>query len=470
MRKIGIIILSGLAVIHLLAGAARAQKRSVAEEILEILRAENKISEEKYQELMNRAKAETEAREAGVEAYRRDPVKAVKQDRSLDWLSRFSFSGDLRARGEGFYQGNGPLANARTRMRYRLRFGAQMKISDELLAGIRLASGDSNDPVSTNETLTNLFTRKPVSIDQAYIMLTPKDSIGLGDFAWTPITLYTGKFANTFFKPRAVMSSELIFDDDLSPEGLAETFTLYEGSDGLLRRFQLNAAQWTVRENSRSADAWMMGEQAVVALQPLPSTRLTLAFGDYFFSKEDAIAQARNSNSALKITNSVILKDGTIVKGGRSLTPGTEGKEFRRFLGGFNIVNASMQLDYNTGYAQWPFTLMADFAHNTDAKNGDDIAVWAGASLGVTRNPGDWAFSLAWARTETESVLSTFSYSDFGRDGGTNVQGPFVKIDYMLFPRLTISAKNHFVSFIDRPKGQTNATLHRFQLDAQVTF
>lgn len=470
MRKMSTIILSGFALVHLLAGAGLAQKKSVAEEILEILRAENKISEERYQELMNRAKAETEAREAGVEAYRRDPVKTIKQDKSLDWLNRFSFSGDLRARGEGFYQEHGPLANARTRMRYRLRLGAQMKISDELLAGIRLASGDSNDPVSTNETLTNLFTRKPVSIDHAYLMLTPKESIGLGDFAWSPITLYAGKFMNTFFKPRAVMSSELIFDDDLSPEGLAETFTLYDGSDGLLRRFQLNAAQWTVRENSRSADAWMLGGQAVVAIQPLPSTRLTLAFGDYFFSKEDAIAQARNGNSSLKVTNSVILEDGTIVKGGRSLTPGTEDKEFRRFLGGFNIVNASMQLDYNTGYAQWPLTLMADFAHNTDAKDGDDIAVWAGASLGATRNPGDWAFSLAWARTETDSVLSTFSYSDFGRDGGTNVQGPFVKVDYMLFPRLTISAKNHFVSFIDRPEGQSNSTLHRFQLDAQLTF
>ena len=87
---------------------------------------------------MNRAKAETEAREAGVEAYRRDPVKTVKQDKSLDWLNRFSFSGDLRVRGEGFYQDHGPSANARTRMRYRLRFGAQMKISDELLAGFAL--------------------------------------------------------------------------------------------------------------------------------------------------------------------------------------------------------------------------------------------------------------------------------------------------------------------------------------------
>lgn len=345
-----------------------------------------------------------------------------------------------------------------------------MKITDEILAGVRLASGDSNDPISTNETMTNLFTHKPISIDHAYLMLTPKESVGLSEFGWTPITLYAGKFANTFFKPRAVMTSEMIFDDDLSPEGAAETFTLYEGSDGLLRRFQLNAAQWTVRENSRSADAWMFGGQAVVAIQPLPSTRLTLAVGDYFFSKTDSIAQARNGNSALKISNSVVLKDGTVVEGGRPLTPGTGDKEFQRFVGGFNIINGSMQLDFNTGYAQWPFTLMADFAQNTDTESSDDIAVWAGASLGATRNPGDLAFSLAWARTETDSVLSTFSYSDFGRDGGTNVQGPFVKVDYMLFPRLTISLKNHFVSFIDRPKGQSNSTVNRVQLDAQVTF
>jgi hypothetical protein len=470
MRKIGIMMLSGLAVISLFVGAARAQKKSVAEEILEVLRAENKISEEKYQELMNRAKAENEAREAGVEAYRRDPVKIIKQDRSLDWLNRLSFSGDLRVRGEGFYQDHGPAANARTRMRYRLRFGAQMKISDELLAGLRLASGDANDPISTNETLTNLFTRKPISIDQAYIMLTPKASIGLEDYAWTPVTLYAGKFTNHFFKPRAVMTSELIFDDDLSPEGLAETFTLFEGSEGLLRRFQLNASQWTVRENSRSADAWMFGAQAVAALQPFSSTRLTLALAGYYFTKEDAIAQARNSNSSLNVTNSVILRDGTIVKGGSRLSPGTGDKQFKDFLSRFRIVNASMQLDYNTGYARWPLALIGDFAYNTDAEDGDDVAVWAGISLGATRNPGDWAFSLAWARTETDSVLSSFSYSDFGRDGGTNVQGPFVKIDYMLFPRLTISAKNHFVSFIDRPKGQSNSLLHRFQLDAQLTF
>ena len=470
MRKLTVTFWGGVVATVLGVSPALAQKRSVAEEILEILRAENKISDERYQELMNRAKAENEAREAGVEAYRRDPVKIIKADRSLDWLSRFTFSGDLRTRMEGFYQEQGRNANARTRARFRLRFGAQMKISDELLAGLQLASGDLNDPISTNETLTNVFTRKPVSINQAYITLTPKETIGLGDWAWNPISVTVGKFSNQFFKPRAGISSEMIFDDDLVPEGVHETFTLYDGSEGLLRRFQIHGAQWVYREVARAADGWMFGGQAVATIQVLPSTRLTLALADYYFSKEELIAQARNTNSALRITNSVVLQDGTIVRGGAPLTPGTGTKQFQSFLGSYNVLNGSLQLEYNTGYAKWPLTLMGDVARNFNAKGSEDLAIWAAISLGQTRNPGDWAFSAAWARTETDSVISAFSFSDFGRDGGTNVQGPFVKIDYMLFPRLTITAKNHFVSFIDRPKGESNSLLHRFQLDAQVAF
>ncbi len=466
MRKIGFIILSGLTAIHLLAGTVLAQKRSVAEEILGLLREENKISEEKYQELMNRAKAENEAREAGVEAYRRDPMKLIKQDKALDWLNRFSFFGDFRSRTEGFYQDGVP---GRTRERIRLRFGANMKITDELMAGVRLVSGDINDPISTNQTLTNIFNRKPINLDWAYLKLTPKESIGLGDWPGTPITIYAGKFTNNFYRPRAIMISELVFDDDLSPEGFGENFTLYEKSEGLLRSLQINGAQWTAWEGSNSADSWVLGGQGVATLQLIPQARLTLAIADYQFGNSYLFAQARNTNSQLKVTNSVILKDGTVVQGGYPLTPGSGNKQFQRYVNGFNIINGGWQLEYDTGYTKWPLTLMNDFAYNTKAK-GENWAVWVGGSLGATRNPGDLAFSAVWAYTEREAVNSELSYSDFGHDGGTNLQGPFVKLDYMLFPRLTLSVKNHFVSFIDRPSGKSNSLVNRLQLDAQVAF
>jgi hypothetical protein len=56
-----------------------------------------------------------------------------------------------------------------------------------------------------------------------------------------------------------------------------------------------------------------------------------------------------------------------------------------------------------------------------------------------------------WARTEIDAVPSVFSYSDFGRNGDTNVMGHFIGLEYVLMPRLTLSVKNHFVNFIDRP-------------------
>lgn len=468
MRKLGSLVCSGLTVLGLWAPPAVAQKQSVAEEILGILRAEDKISEEKYRELMSRAKAENEQREAGVEAFRRDPVADVKK--SIDWLNRFSFSGDMRNRFEGIYQSHGPNATARNRERLRLRFGVTAKITDEVLAGFRLVSGDPNDPISNMQTLGDAFTKKPISLDQAYITLTPKKSIGLGDWAWNPITLTAGKFANPLFKPRALISSEMLWDEDLNPEGTSETLTFFEGTEGVLRRLQLHAIQWTAREIANAADAWVFGGQAVAVVQASPRLRWTGGLGEYYYAKSDILAQARNTNGSLKLTNSVLLKDGTLVPGGQPITPGAGGKQIQSYLGGFNILNGSFQLDYDTGYPRWPFTLMGDFAHNFDSQNGKDFAYWAGASLGATKDPGDWAFSALWTYTDTNSVVSYFSYSDYGRDGGTNLQGPVVMVAYMLYPRFVLTAKNGFVSYINRPKGQSNSEVYRLQLDATLSF
>jgi hypothetical protein len=60
--------------------------------------------------------------------------------------------------------------------------------------------------------------------------------------------------------------------------------------------------------------------------------------------------------------------------------------------------------------------------------------------------------------------------SDYGRRGGTNGQGPSAKLDYMLLPRLTLTAKEYFVNFIDRPDEVKDSTVNRVQLDALFAF
>ena len=423
-------------------------------------------SQQQTLEAQQHAQAEQQTKTA--EELKKTTVADVKK--SIDWLNRFSFSGDMRNRFEGIYQSHGPNATARNRERLRLRFGVTAKVTDEVLAGFRLVSGDPNDPISNMQTLGDAFTKKPISLDQAYITLSPKQSIGLGDWAWTPISITAGKFANPLFKPRALIPSEMLWDEDLMPEGTTETLTVFEGTTGVLRRLQLHAIQWTAREIASAADSWVFGGQAVAVLQASPALRWTGGLGQYYYAKSDVLAQSRNTNNSLKLTNSVILRDGTIVPGGQLIVPGSGGKQIKQYLGGFNIMNGSFQLEYDTSHPRWPFTLMGDFAHNFDAKNGKDFAFWAGASLGATKDPGDWAFSALWTYTDTNSVVSYFSYSDYGRDGGTNLQGPAVRVDYMLYPRFVLTAKNGFVSYIHRPSGQSNSEVYRLQLDATLAF
>src|SRR5205814_6407977 len=111
-----------------------------------------------------------------------------------DWLKRTTVFGDVRARHEGFYhqatKDKTPVG-ARNRERVRARLGVRVAFSDELSATIRGASGNSNDPISTNETLTGNFNRKNFNLDWAYLTFTPGATFGIRPGA---VSVNAGKF------------------------------------------------------------------------------------------------------------------------------------------------------------------------------------------------------------------------------------------------------------------------------------
>src|SRR5258707_2791445 len=117
------------------------------------------------------------------------------------------FGGDVRIRYEAF--NGGTLDTARNRERYRLRLNAIAKLSDDWSAGVTLASGDVANQLSANQTLTGFFARKPIAIDKAFVQFTPS--------RLKLLTITGGKFAYTWYR------TEMVFDDDLSPEGLSES-------------------------------------------------------------------------------------------------------------------------------------------------------------------------------------------------------------------------------------------------------
>lgn len=94
-------------------------------------------------------------------------------ERQIQGLGPISFSGDVRLRAEPFFGGPANESLDRVRGRVRARFNAFANLGSQFRAGISLASGDINNPISTNQDLTGFYSRKPVALDLAFVEYTP---------------------------------------------------------------------------------------------------------------------------------------------------------------------------------------------------------------------------------------------------------------------------------------------------------
>jgi len=91
-------------------------------------------------------------------------AQALARDKSMDWAGRVKLKGDFRVREEIIQEET--KAN-RDRQRIRARLGIDAKVSDTLSGGFQLATGSTDDPRSTNATLTDSNQRKGIQLDLA---------------------------------------------------------------------------------------------------------------------------------------------------------------------------------------------------------------------------------------------------------------------------------------------------------------
>ena len=80
----------------------------------------------------------------------------------------------------------------RDRERLRLRLGLTAKVSDEVGVGVRLATGNTNDRVSTNQTLGQGFNKYQLLVDRAFIRVDPLESL----------TVHAGRMPNPGSPPK----------------------------------------------------------------------------------------------------------------------------------------------------------------------------------------------------------------------------------------------------------------------------
>ncbi len=198
---------------------------------------------------------------ASVRAQIRDEIKDDVMQQARDenwadpralpnWLTRISFFGDVRARYEGdmfptnnatgssslFWNMNGintgtpfdvstfgnpavagpPLYNNdqdRNRERLRVRFGLSADLGSGFVAGIRLASGQDDSPVSENQSLGYAnngqggnFSRYAIWLDRGFI------GYDWGGRPDRDLSLTIGRFDNPFFGTTMLWANDLAFD------------------------------------------------------------------------------------------------------------------------------------------------------------------------------------------------------------------------------------------------------------------
>ena len=461
-----------------IASAAWTQGPASAEDLGDILLRKGVITTDELRQAREEEKQKSAADESRLDMLR---AKLPK------WLDAITPFGDVRFRHEGFYQED---LHARNRFRLRARIGLTVNVSDEISATVRLATGNASDPISTNQTLDSTFSRKSINLDWAYLTLKPGKSFSI-EPGWLTIT--AGKFGVNTYR-----ASELVWDDDVAPEGATETLNLVERREGFLRGLRVNAFEWIVDEVSDGADPWIPGGQVVGEAALNGTATWSLGLADYYFDHVNLVARKflnqftdppantkTNSsfNNQLANTNSVVKdKNGKIVG----------------YKSGFNVLNATTALDSPdpTGLGI-PAGLFGDLAYNTEA-DGHNVGFYIGAGIGkagrdwyhdALKNQGDWGMSYTYAWIEKDAVLSIFTYSDINefstpaaaagsarptQKGGTNLSAHILRFDYALLPNLQLTAKAHFINALDRKISNAalteNPTLVRTQLDAILKF
>jgi hypothetical protein len=383
--------------------------------------------------------------EADLRNSRRDVADRLKT------LGPFALSGDLRLRAEPTFGGPVDRSQDRFRERIRLRVNAEAQLNDQLKGGFSLASGDLNNPISTNQTLNQYTTRKPIAIDRAYATYNP---------SWfRPLTLTGGKFAYPWF------NTELVWDKDLNPEGAGETLA-FNVKTPLLKKFSVVGFQLPFAENKRTLpgdksfyNTMVYGEQLQTFWQLGSRIKLSAYTSFYDWKYADSIAfsvSAINSASpnggTLPLNNNGLQNSIASVTATNAVT-GAKTITSAQFASKFGIVDSLAQFDIRTPSERWPIVLVGDFAQNTRAcENARNIPVaavystpcdrharrayWLEGRIGRTDRKGDWQFGYTRIVIEREAVIGAFNYSEIFPSN--NVEIHRSEIMYELFRNVTL--------------------------------
>ncbi|ARO86913.1 outer membrane receptor for ferric coprogen and ferric-rhodotorulic acid [Nitrosospira lacus] len=475
-------------------------KQEVADEMIKKAELKAKASRRQAQEKAAQPEAgETKKGEVRVpyipehvkkeirDQLRQEVVGQAKQERWGDvnaipeWTSRFTMEGDMRLREQAdFYADtNAPAANFRAngqnidnttedsyhRERMRMRLGINANVTRGVDLGLRLTTGNVNDPVltgnvlgpppisigsptSTLQTFGTFNSKFALVLDQAYLRLTP--------FNW--LTVSGGRFPNPFFVgtvgniytgtlrsgphtvPTAgVVHTDLLWDVDLNFEGLAINLHPWLKEEGRTVKPFLNAGIFPLQqinqsETVKAKDKWFFGAQAGLEWAP-ENTDTKFRVGAAYYDYRN-IAGVRNPNFGDTLFN----QTATLFRQkGNSLfnidNDGDPTTNLWALAADYRIANVTMVADYSKFKPIHVIATM-DYARNVGydehkifARSGQNIKPQIDAyqfrlTVGypVITERHQWQVFGFYRRSERDSMLDAFTDSNYLL-GGTNHKG-----------------------------------------------
>lgn len=354
------------------------------------------------------------------------------------WLADLTSKGDVRLRYEGFNREQQD-ADDRNRYRFRVRWGLEKRFSDEWRAGFRIASGaGTNEATSTNVTLENEFGLKQVFFDQAYGIWSPTARVK----EFLPNTLLTEVGAGKVANPYEKWGTSIIWDGDVTPEGIYEKWDyklMDVGTDG---RWELNvlAGQWVVDENSGKS-ATSVGDVNM----------FSYGVGTYYTWMKDHDANFKftyydwnDLNNYYKVNTSALAS-----------TFGGNDRE----IADYKILNFYLETNFPVqipAFGTQNLKLYGDYAYNqseddyigdssTDEtlrnvayRENENDAFSVGFAIGKPKVKGDWMFNYEYYHVEANAVVGSFAESDLGL-GYANNQGHRLAYKYLLTDALELN-------------------------------
>lgn len=302
---------------------------------------------------------------------------------TMKWVEQIKWNGDLRYRIDWLKEDvNGVKREARYRHRVRARFGLQTEIDPQWSLGFRVSTVDGTntnggDPVSYNQTLDNNGSKKMIGWDLAYFQW--KNESG-----WM---VRGGKIVNPIYTPQG---SQLIFDMDYTPEGLALQTPWFVTAGYILDERDFRTAAPT--ETKAAPDAWLWATQ-VKHQMSVKDRPLVVGAGYYHFFDVKGFTNLYTTNSNIPFLGNTFYTDA-----------GTS-----KYAYGYQVAQVFGEFQPCT---QLPVTLYADVIRNL-AIGSNNFGWIAGAKYGAVTKAKTWDAGYFFRRTESDATVSALNDSDF---------------------------------------------------------